>query len=255
MVAKIHNLSPIQTKTNNLPINRKTRTFAQNYPSEKIQDRHHSILGLRGHCYFIVAYFGQSVLPAKLYLHRHLHCGWGYTYGEEMEIRPRVCPVRRGKLYARVPRTDLSREHANGRLLVLPFFWIFRGRSAALRHRQNFRSTIVRTWMVRLCLLDCYDSRFASLQNACKSKKEHRMDTLCHVWPVTCLGRSAHVLGQSQQNHYVLSFRGGERVVLRGRNHPCPNSKRQPRLLQIHLSDNGFPETDELFLLAPHQMR
>ena len=80
------------------------------------------------------------------------------------------------------------------------------------------------------------------------------MDTLCHVWLVTCLGRFADVLGQSQQDHDVLSFRGGERVVLRSWNHPCLDSKRQPRLLQIYLSDNGFPEADELFLLASHQM-
>ena len=81
------------------------------------------------------------------------------------------------------------------------------------------------------------------------------MDTLCHVWPVTCLGRSAHVFGQSQQNHDVLSFRGGERVVLCGRNHPCLGIKRQPRFLQIHLSDNGFSEANELFLGTAYQMR
>ena len=81
------------------------------------------------------------------------------------------------------------------------------------------------------------------------------MDSLCHVWTITCLGRSADMFGQGEQDQHVLSIRGRKRVVLCGWDHPCPRSERQPSFLQIHLSDHSVPKTDELLLGVACEMR
>ena len=140
-----------------LSVKRKTRTFAKNYPSEKVQDSYHLILGLRGHRYFVVVDFGQPFLPVKLLLYRMQPWHRACIVGCRMEVCKGTDTVLCRRIYACFPWLDLQGEHADRRILVLSFLWVFRGWGAALRHRQDFRSAIVWPRVVWLCLLDSHD--------------------------------------------------------------------------------------------------
>lgn len=171
------------------------------------------------------------------------------------ETCPRVHAVHRWQLHFGVPRPYMSREYADGRILVLSAVRGCRGGGAALSHRQDLRAVAVRARLVRVRLLDCDDPRPAALQAARETTEILRMGALCDVRVVDRRRHPADAPRQSRQNDDVLPFRGWKCALLRRRNRPGHRAEGQPRLLQVHLPDHRLPEADELLLVTAHQVR
>ena len=100
--------------------------------------------------------------------------------------------IRGRLLFACVPRIFFEWKYAVGRFLVLPLFRCFSRSGNSLCGCQNIWPGIIWPWLVRIRLLDSYDTWLVALWDATAAQETNRLYTIYYVFGInTICGGSA----------------------------------------------------------------